>query len=61
MAILNTIKLEFNIIYVSKIGNIIAKVINKIFTKFIIIEKYCQAYQEAYNNIVSWFTNKNEN
>lgn len=60
-AMWNIIKLKFDIICASKIVNITAKVINKAFSKFTTIKEYYWAYQEAYNNIASWFANKNWN
>lgn len=54
-------KLEFNIILVFKIGSIAAMIISKVFTKFITIKKYYQAYQKGYNNITHQFANKNRN
>lgn len=53
--------MEFDIIYVSEISSIAAKVISKSFIKFAIIEKYYCVYQEAYYDIASQVANKNGN
>ena len=50
---------EFDIIRGSEIGAIVISVMGKLFQDHKSIDSYCQAYQNAYNEIISRLTNNN--
>ena len=52
---------EFDIIRGSEIGAIVISVMGKLFQDHESVDSYCQAYQNAYNEIVSRLTNNNGN
>lgn len=54
-----TLQQEFDISRASEIGAITAKILGKSFHDFDTVTSYCQAYQEAYNDIASRLVNKN--
>lgn len=54
-----TLQKEFDIIRAAEIGTIALSVMSKLFQDYESVDSYCQAYQDAYNEIASRLANNN--
>lgn len=50
---------EFDIIWGSEIEAIAISIIGKLFQDYESVDSYCQAYHDAYNEIINKLTNNN--